>query len=123
MELLRYFGLGDWIDARIENLSHGMKQKLVIVSSLVHDPSVLVIDEPMVGLDALAQRQVKVLLRRLADEGKTIFLTTHTLSVAEAVCDRVAIINRGRIIAGGATAELRQESALEDVFLELTYEA
>jgi ABC-2 type transport system ATP-binding protein len=122
LEFLRWFGLGDWIDARIENLSHGMKQKLVIVSSLVHDPAVLVIDEPMVGLDALAQRQVKQLFRRLADEGKTIFLTTHTLSVAEAVCDRIAIINRGRIIATGTTAELKKESALEDVFLELTYE-
>ncbi len=95
VELLRWFGLGDWIDARIENLSHGMKQKLVIVSSLVHDPAVLVIDEPMVGLDALAQRQVKQLFRRLAEAGKTVFLTTHTLSVAEAVCDRIAIINRG----------------------------
>ena len=122
VDLLRYFDLADWIDARIENLSHGMKQKLVLVSALVHDPSVLVIDEPMVGLDALAQKQVKVLLRRLAGEGKTIFLTTHTLSVAEAVCDRIAIINRGRIIATGTTAELKKESALEDVFLELTYE-
>src|SRR5438874_7595695 len=63
VDLLNYFGLGDWIDARIENLSHGMKQKLVIVSALVHDPSLLIIDEPMVGLDALAQRQVKVLFR------------------------------------------------------------
>jgi ABC-2 type transport system ATP-binding protein len=122
VELLRWFGLGDWIDTRIENLSHGMKQKLVIVSALVHDPAVLVIDEPMVGLDALAQRQVKQLFRRLADEGKTVFLTTHTLSVAEAVCDRIAIINRGRIVASGTTAELKQDSALEDVFLELTYE-
>ena len=122
VELLRYFGLGDWIDARIENLSHGMKQKLVIVSALVHDPAVLVIDEPMVGLDALAQRQVKVLFRRLANEGKCVFLTTHTLSVAEAVCDRIAIIHRGKIIASGTTAELKKESALEDVFLELTYD-
>ena len=122
VELLRYFGLGDWIDARIENLSHGMKQKLVIVSALVHDPEVLVIDEPMVGLDALAQKQVRVLFRKLADEGKAIFLTTHTLSVAEAVCDRVAILNRGRIVATGATADVKQErAALEDVFLELTY--
>lgn len=122
VELLTYFGLGDWIDARIENLSHGMKQKLVIVSALVHDPRVLVIDEPMVGLDALAQRQVKLLFRRLANEGKTVFLTTHTLSVAEAVCDRIAIINRGRIVAQGTTAELKRDSALEDVFLELTYD-
>lgn len=122
LELLRYFELGDWVDARIENLSHGMKQKLVIVSALVHDPAVLVIDEPMVGLDALAQRQVKRLFRRLADSGKTVFLTTHTLSIAEAVCDRIAILNRGRIVASGTTAELKRNSALEDVFLELTYD-
>src|SRR5687768_9483077 len=115
VELLRWFGLGDWIDARIENLSHGMKQKLVIVSALVHDPAVLVIDEPMVGLDALAQRQVKQLFRRLANEGKCVFLTTHTLSVAEAVCDRIAIINRGRIIATGTTAEIGRASCRERV--------
>jgi ABC-2 type transport system ATP-binding protein len=127
VELLRYFDLHDWADARIENLSHGMKQKLVIISALVHDPQVLIVDEPMVGLDALAQRQVKVLLRRLADEGKTIFLTTHTLSVAEAVCDRIAILNRGKIVATGVTSELKEAagrpgSPLEDVFLELTYD-
>lgn len=122
VELLRYLDLDDWIDARVENLSHGMKQKLVLVSALVHDPAVLVIDEPMVGLDALAQKQVKVLFRRLAAEGKTVFLTTHTLSVAEAVCDRIAIINRGRIVASGTTAELKKDAALEDAFLALTYE-
>lgn len=127
VELAKYFDLIDWIDARIENLSHGMKQKLVIIAALIHDPSVLIIDEPMVGLDALAQRQVKLLLRRLADEKKTVFLTTHTLSVAEAVCDRIAIIHRGKIIATGPTAELKEAagrpgSPLEDVFLELTYD-
>jgi ABC-2 type transport system ATP-binding protein len=121
LELLRYFDLADWVDARIENLSHGMKQKLVIVSALVHDPEVLIIDEPMVGLDALAQKQVKLLLRRLAEEKKTVFLTTHTMSVAEAVCDRIAIINHGRIVAAGTTAELKNDRALEDVFLELTF--
>ena len=120
--MLKWFELGDWIDARIENLSHGMKQKLVLVTALVHDPAVLVIDEPMVGLDALAQRQVKQLLRTLADDGKTVLLTTHTLSVAEAVCDEIAIISRGRIVAAGTTAELKKDSALEDRFLELTYE-
>src|SRR5213596_308591 len=121
MELLRYFDIEEWADARIENLSHGMKQKLVLVSALVHDPTLLIIDEPMVGLDALAQKQVKLLLRRLAEEQKTIFLTTHTLSVAEAVCDRIAIINRGRIVAEGTTAELKSDRALEEVFLELTF--
>jgi ABC-2 type transport system ATP-binding protein len=123
VELLRYFELAGWIDSRIENLSHGMKQKLVIVSALVHDPAVLVIDEPMVGLDALAQRQVKLLFRRLASEGKTVFLTTHTLSVAEAVCDQIAIINHGKIVASGTTAELKKDTALEDAFLALTYDS
>jgi ABC-2 type transport system ATP-binding protein len=122
MELLRYFDVAQWADARIENLSHGMKQKLVLVSALVHDPALLIIDEPMVGLDALAQRQVKLLFRRLVDEKKTVFLTTHTLSVAEAVCDRIAIINHGRIVASGTTAELKSDRALEDAFLELTYD-
>jgi ABC-2 type transport system ATP-binding protein len=121
LDLLRYFDIADWVDARIENLSHGMKQKLVLVSALVHDPQVLVIDEPMVGLDALAQKQVKVLMRRLAGEQKAIFLTTHTMSVAEAVCDRIGILHRGRIVATGTTAELKSNRALEDVFLELTY--
>ncbi len=126
VEFMRYFDLYDWADARIENLSHGMKQKLVIIAALVHDPRLLIIDEPMVGLDALAQRQVKVLLRRLADEQKTVFLTTHTLSIAEAVCDRIAILHRGRIIATGTAAELKEAagrpgSPLEDVFLEMTY--
>jgi ABC-2 type transport system ATP-binding protein len=121
LDLLRYFDIEDWIDARIENFSHGMKQKLVIVAALVHDPSVLVVDEPMVGLDALAQKLVKKLLRRLAGEQKTIFLTTHTMSVAEAVCDRIGILHRGRMVATGTTAELKSNRALEDVFLELTY--
>jgi ABC-2 type transport system ATP-binding protein len=121
IDLLRYFDIADWIDARIENLSHGMKQKLVIVSALVHDPALLVIDEPMVGLDALAQKQVKLLLRRLVGEQKTIFMTTHTMSVAEAVCDRIGILHRGRMVASGTTAELKSNRALEDVFLELTY--
>lgn len=126
LEMLAYFELADWVDARIENLSHGMKQKLVIVAALVHDPKVLIVDEPMVGLDALAQRQVKLLFRRLAGEKKTVFLTTHTLSVAEAVCDRIAIIHRGRIAAIGTSQELkdaagRPGSPLEDVFLEMTY--
>jgi ABC-2 type transport system ATP-binding protein len=126
-EMLHYFDLQDWRSARVENFSHGMKQKLVIISALIHDPRLLIIDEPMVGLDALAQRQVKQLLRRLTARGKSVFLTTHTLSVAEAVCDRMAIIHRGRIIAGGSVEELKQSAGqpgtpLEDVFLQLTYD-
>ncbi|MFA6957833.1 MAG: ABC transporter ATP-binding protein [Thermoanaerobaculia bacterium] len=123
--LLRYLGLDDWAAARIENYSHGMKQKIVLVSALVHDPRTLVIDEPMVGLDALAQKLVKTLLRELAAEGKAIFLTTHTMSVAEAVCDRIAIINRGKIVAQGTPDEVKKLAAepggdLENVFLEIT---
>jgi ABC-2 type transport system ATP-binding protein len=127
LELIDYFGLSDWIDARIENYSHGMKQKLVIVASLVHDPELLIIDEPMVGLDALAQRQVKRLFRRLVDEKKTVFMTTHTLSIAEAVCDRIAILHHGKVAAIGTVPELKKAaghpgSPLEDIFLEMTYE-
>lgn len=125
--LLQYLDLKDWAPARIENYSHGMKQKLVLIAALSHDPRILVIDEPMVGLDALAQKQVKTLLRTKASEGKTVFLTTHTLSVAEAVCDRVAILRRGQIAASGTVPELKRRAgeehgALEDVFLAITYE-
>lgn len=122
-ELLDFFGLTPWAQSRVESYSHGMKQKLVIVASMIHDPAVMVIDEPMVGLDALAQKLVRQLLRQQAEMGKTILLTTHTLSVAEAVCDRVAILSRGRIVAAGTPSELKaaaQVGALEDLFLELT---
>ncbi|HEU5162368.1 MAG TPA: AAA family ATPase, partial [Thermoanaerobaculia bacterium] len=100
---------------------------IVLVSALLHDPKVLVIDEPMVGLDALAQKQVRVLLRDEAERGKTVFLTTHTLSVAEAICDRIAIIHQGRIAVMGPTADVkavagREGSDLEDAFLAITYE-
>lgn len=124
-ELAHYLDVDRWLNHRIESYSHGMKQKLVLVSAFIHDPQVLVIDEPMVGLDALAQKQVKNLFRTRVAAGKTIFLTTHTLSVAEAVCDRVAILSRGRIVALGTSDEIKREAerpatALEDVFLELT---
>lgn len=124
-ELIDYFGLRQWGGSRIENFSHGMKQKLVIIGALIHDPQLLVIDEPMVGLDALAQKQVRSLLREEVARGKTVFLTTHTLSVAEAVCDRIAILSRGRIVARGTPDELKgmasqPQSQLEDVFLEMT---
>lgn len=125
-ELLDLFGLTQWANTRVENYSHGMKQKLVIVTALVHQPSLLVIDEPMVGLDALAQKKVRELLRSQVTNGTTVFLTTHTLSVAEALCDRIAIIVRGRLAAVGTIDELRQQAGsarrdLEDLFLELTW--
>jgi len=123
--LLGYFDLQRWAGSRIENYSHGMKQKLVLIGALVIDPETLVIDEPMVGLDALAQKLVKTLFRDLAAAGKAVFLTTHTMSVAEAVCDTIAIINKGRIVAEGSPTDLKKLAAnpgvaLEDVFLEIT---
>ncbi len=124
-ELLRLFDLEAWKDTLIESYSHGMRQKLLISSALVHGPEVIIVDEPMVGLDPKGARQIKDLLRTFAQQGGTVFLSTHTLEVAEALCDRIAILHQGRIRALGTMAELRQEAeagtgGLEDVFLKLT---
>jgi ABC-2 type transport system ATP-binding protein len=124
-ELLDLFGLEDWSDELIENFSHGMKQRLVMASSLLHGPKVLVVDEPMVGLDPRGARLVKDLFRDLASRGITIFMSTHTLEIAEAMCTRVAIINKGEIIAEGSVQDLgrlarMEDSHLEPIFLKLT---
>ncbi len=126
--LLDLFSLLPWRDHLIESYSHGMKQRLIMVGALLHDPEVLVIDEPMVGLDPRGQKMVKGLFRKLADGGVTIFMSTHTLTVAEEVCDRVGVIHEGRLIAAGTTADLQlqtgcAQSDLEEVFLRLTQEA
>jgi ABC-2 type transport system ATP-binding protein len=124
-DLLELFGLTDWAGELIENFSHGMKQRLVMASSLLHEPKVLVVDEPMVGLDPRGARLVKDLFKDLAAKGVTIFMSTHTLEIVEAMCTRVAIINRGEIIAGGSVGELgrlarMENSHLEPIFLKLT---
>jgi ABC-2 type transport system ATP-binding protein len=124
-DLLGLFGLTDWSNELVENFSHGMKQRLVMASSLLHEPKVLVVDEPMVGLDPLAIIMVKNLFKRLASQGVTIFMSTHTLKVAEDICDRIGVIVRGRLIASGTAADLRREANvssadLEQVFLNLT---
>jgi ABC-2 type transport system ATP-binding protein len=111
----------------IESYSHGMKQRLIISAALLHDPAVIVVDEPMVGLDPAAIKMVKVMLRDLAENGTTIFMSTHTLDVAEDICDRIGIIHRGSIIATGTTGDLKRdagikEADLEEVFLTLTEE-
>ena len=126
-ELLRLFDLADWSDELIESFSHGMKQRLVMVSALLHEPEVLVIDEPMVGLDPRGVRMLKNLFRGLRDRGVTLLLSTHTLSVAEEICDRVAIIHKGRLVSVGTVEDLRllahrHEAGLEEVFLTLTSE-
>ncbi len=122
-ELFEKFHLTDYFHELTENLSHGTRQRLVIASALLHDPAVLVIDEPMVGLDPMHARIVKQELRDRAEAGMTIFLSTHQLSVAEEMADRIAIIHRGRIIALGDVADLRRQSGeggpLEKVFLSL----
>jgi len=124
-ELLDLFELGDWRDALVESYSHGMRQKLLIASALVHRPDVIVVDEPMVGLDPKAARLIKELLRAFVEGGGTVFLSTHTLEVAEALCDRIAILAGGRIRALGTMEELRREAeagaaGLEEIFLKLT---
>jgi ABC-2 type transport system ATP-binding protein len=124
-ELLNLFELHDWADQLVENYSHGMKQRLIMCAAFLHRPKVLIVDEPMVGLDPKGARMVKRLFRGYADNGHTVFMSTHTLEVAEEVCDRIAIIHLGRIIAEGTIAELRQMSReqgdrLESIFLELT---
>jgi ABC-2 type transport system ATP-binding protein len=123
--LLIRFSLYDWADHLIEAYSHGMKQRLVIASALLHDPGVIIVDEPMVGLDPAGIRMVKDLFRELADKGTAIFMSTHTLEIAENLCDRIGIIHRGRLVALGTTGDLRgtarlAEGDLEEVFLRLT---
>ncbi|MBN2563882.1 MAG: ABC transporter ATP-binding protein [Phycisphaerae bacterium] len=116
--------VAEFADQLAEGYSHGMKQRTVLAAALLHDPDVLVVDEPMVGLDPRTVHTVKALLRERADAGRTVFMSTHTLDVAESIADRIAIINQGRIIACGTLAELRAKAArehrLEDIFLELT---
>jgi ABC-2 type transport system ATP-binding protein len=124
-ELLRLFDLGAWKDTLIESYSHGMRQKLLISSALVHSPDVIIVDEPMVGLDPRGARLIKDLLRTFVAQGGTVFLSTHTLEVAETLCDRIAIINKGSIQAQGTMADLRTQAesgtgGLEEIFLKLT---
>lgn len=124
-ELLRIFGLSDRADELIESYSHGMKQKIAISGGLIHEPDVLFLDEPTVGLDPKSARSLKNLLIELCNNGMTAFLSTHILEIAEQMCDRVGIISEGDIIALGTMDELRAhegktEGSLEDIFLELT---
>ncbi|MES2571046.1 MAG: ABC transporter ATP-binding protein [Verrucomicrobiota bacterium] len=125
-ELFEKFHLSDYAHELTENLSHGTRQRLVIASALLHEPKVLVIDEPMVGLDPRHARIVKDEFKAYAQRGMTIFLSTHQLSVAEEMADRIGIIHRGKLIALGTVDELRAQSrgtgALEDVFLALVDE-
>ena len=104
---------------RVSAYSHGMKQKLAILSALVHAPKLLLMDEPFVGLDPKASHQLKVLMRQFCDGGGAIFFSTHVLEVAEKLCDKVAIIRGGRLIRAGTMEEVKGDDSLEEVFLEL----
>lgn len=124
-ELLRLFDLGDAADDTIDSYSHGMQQKTSLAAALMHDPRVLVLDEPTVGLDPKSARLIKDILRQMADRGAAVMLSTHILEIAERMCDRVGIIDRGRLIAVGTMDELRTldssgQASLEDIFLSLT---
>jgi ABC-2 type transport system ATP-binding protein len=126
-ELLALFDLEEWKDELVESYSHGMRQKLIISSAFVHKPEVIVVDEPMVGLDPKAARILKDLFREYTRRGNTIMMSTHSLEVAEAMCDRIGIIQGGKIRALGTMNELRAEAAmgaegLETIFLRLTGE-
>lgn len=125
-DLIPRFGLEPFISKPIEGLSHGTRQRVAIVSALMHDPEVFIIDEPMVGLDPHHARIVKDVLKERSQNGMTVFLSTHQLSVAEEVADRIGIIHQGKIIAVGTHDELRKQSgvsgALEQAFLALTAE-
>ena len=124
-KILKDFSLVDWANELVESYSHGMKQRLIMSAALVHNPEVIIVDEPMVGLDPAAIIMVKKLFKTLADQGVTIFMSTHTLKVAEDTCDRIGVIHKGSLIALGTTTELQREANvteadLERVFLNLT---
>jgi len=123
-QLLDLFQAGEWADELAENYSHGMRQKVVLAAALLHDPSLLIIDEPMVGLDPASARLVKTVLRQRVAEGCAVLMSTHTLSVADEVADRIGILHRGALAAEGTQEELRCSVAgggdLESIFLSIT---
>ena len=113
------FELTDSLGQSVSEYSHGMKQKLAIISALIHQPKLVLMDEPFVGLDPKASHLLKGMMRELCDSGSAIFFSTHVLEVAEKLCDKVAIIKQGRLIKSGTMEDVKGDTSLEDVFLEL----
>ena len=113
------FGLTDDLAQPISEYSHGMKQKLAVISALLHEPKLILMDEPFVGLDPTASHQLKTIMREHCDRGGAIFFSTHVLEVAEKLCDKVAIIRSGRLVASGTMEAVKGDQSLEDVVLEL----
>src|SRR5207237_4880129 len=126
-EMIALFELDDFVNDLTERYSHGMKQRAVFAAALLHEPRILIVDEPTVGLDPRSIRLLKDLLRREADRGVTVFLSTHSLDVAEELADRIGIVEQGRLISNGTLEALRKQArldeSLEEVFLQLTEEA
>ena len=122
-KLIKYYGdkfdLTKYLGDLISSYSHGMKQKLAVISALIHKPKLLILDEPFVGLDPKAAHTLKEIMREICNEGSAIFFSTHVLEVAEKLCDKIAIIKGGKIVATGTTEEVKGNSTLEDVFMEL----
>ena len=121
-EYANMFEISQNLGDLIQSYSHGMKQKLALISALVRKPKLLILDEPFVGLDPKAAFQVKEIMKKMCQEGSSIFFSTHVLEVAEKLCDKVAIIKDGKIVANGTMEEVRGNKSLEDVFLELANE-
>jgi ABC-2 type transport system ATP-binding protein len=122
--LFQLFGLSEWQNELIESFSHGMKQRLVMASAFIHQPKVIIVDEPMVGLDPRGAKLVKEVFRGFCAQGGTVFMSTHTLEIAEEVCDRIAIIQEGKIVAVGTIKDLREQSGsqgktLDSIFFKL----
>lgn len=113
------FGLTEDLAQPVATYSHGMKQKLAIISAWLHDPELVIMDEPFVGLDPQAAYELKIMMRELCDRGGAIFFSTHVLEVAEKLCDKVAIIKQGRLIRSGTMEEVKGDESLEEVFLDL----
>ena len=115
------FGIYSVLGDLVSTYSHGMRQKLAIIGALIHEPKLLVLDEPFVGLDPEASLLLKGKMRALCEKGSAIFFSTHVLEVAEKLCNRIAVISGGRLIVEGDTGELTRDKSLEDVFMEVTH--
>ncbi len=124
-QLIDHFEIGSWVDKRTEDYSQGMRQRITIAAALIHDPKVIIIDEPMIGLDPRSARTVKDTLKKFTVDGNTVFMSTHSLPVAEELCDRIGIIKDGRLIFEDTNAGLQSykqkfDGKFESVFIELT---
>ena len=115
----KLFGMEDKLNDTIDSYSHGMKQKIVLISALAHDPKILIMDEPFVGLDPKAVFEIKEVLNEMIKEGKIVFYSTHILDVAEKLCSKVAIIKNGKLVKSGSMKQIKGDKSLENVFMEL----